>query len=111
MADIKSRKEGKHQSHEDLDFWAEDGLIVIEDKRNGDFNVVTCSDFAKRAKAINLEAKRASYPSDRDNLNDWVVKMHTVWKEARAQGDPSDLEVVKSRHRERRKAVLITGLW
>jgi hypothetical protein len=105
------RHEGKHYKHEDMEFWAEDGLIYIEDRREGDFNVVTCYDFAIRAKALNREAKRAKYQVDRDNLNEWVLKMHEAWKEAKSQGDPMDIEVAKQKYRERRKAVMVTGMW
>jgi hypothetical protein len=105
------RKEGKRFKHSDLEFWAEEGLIYMEDRRNGDFNVVTCRDFALRAAAINEEAKRAKYPSDAKDLNDWVLKMHECWKEAKTQGDPMDLEIAKRKYKERRKAVLITGSW
>jgi hypothetical protein len=111
MAGQLLRREGKHYKHDDLEFWPEDGLIYIEDRRNGDYNVVSCNDFAQRARAINGEAKRAKYPSDRDNLNDWVLKMHECWKEAKTQGDPMDPEIAKQRYKERRKASLVTGMW
>lgn len=103
------RMEGPHYKHDDMEFWAEDGLIYMEDRRNGEFNVITCYDIAKRAKCLNDEAKRAYYQVDRDNLNDWVNKIHSAWKEAKAQGDPSDIKVALERYKERRKAVLITG--
>src|SRR4051812_17445533 len=92
-------KEGSHYKHDQLEFWAEDGLIYIEDRRDGTFNVVTCRDFADRAEAINFEAKRAKYPSDAKNLNDWVLKMFDAWKDAKAQGDPMDVNVAKQRYK------------
>jgi hypothetical protein len=39
-------KEGPHREVQDLEFWAEDGVIVICDKRDGQVNCVTCKDFA-----------------------------------------------------------------
>lgn len=109
MGAVNLGKEGKHYTHDGLEFWAEDGVIFIEDRRNGDFNAVSCRDFVKRAAAIHLEAKRAKYPSDRDNLNDWVCKMHDCWKEAKSQGDPADIGVAKQKYKERRKATILTG--
>jgi hypothetical protein len=105
------RKEGKHYKHDDLEFWAEDGLIFIEDRRDGTFNVVPCREFSLRAKAINEEAKRATYPSDKANLNEWVLKMHDAWKEAKSQGDPADPRIALQKYRERRKVSIITGAW
>lgn len=105
------RREGKHYIHEDLEFWPEDGLIFIEDRRDGSFNVVTCYDIGQRAKAINMEAKRAKYQCDRDNLNEWVLKIHEAYKEAKTQGDPADPEVAKQKYKQRRKATMVTGLW
>lgn len=106
-------KSGKRYEHDDLIFWAEDGVVFIEDKRNGDFNVITCRDFAQRARAINGEAKRAKYPSDRDNLNDWVVKMHDCWKDAKGQGDPMEPEIARQKYLERRKqaTLILPGAW
>jgi hypothetical protein len=107
------RKEGKHFTHDQLEFWAEDGLIFIEDRRVGDFNIVSCYDFALRARALNKEAKRAKYQVDRDNLNDWVCKMHECWKEAKTQGDPMDPEIARQKYRERRKqaALILPSVW
>lgn len=104
-------KQSTRYRNEDLEYWAEDGLIYMEDHRCGDFNVITCADFAARARAINLEAKRAKYQVDRDNWNSWVLNMHECWKEAKAQGDPGDPVVMKQRYKERRKAIMVTGMW
>ncbi len=104
-------KEGKHYIFDDLEFWAENGLIYIEDKRKDEFNVVTCRDFVYRAKAINDEIKRSIYTSDTRHLQDCVLKMHEVWKEAKSQGDPTDVEIAKKKYKERRRAIMTTGIW
>jgi hypothetical protein len=103
------RKEGRHRSFDNLEFWPEDGLVYMEDKNDGTFNVVTCRDFALRARCINEEAKRAKYPSDRDRLNDLVLNMFEVWKEAVDQGDPSDPKIALQKYKERRKTVLLSN--
>ncbi len=72
-------------------------------------NAVTCRNFAKRAEVINDEAKRTSYASDRRRLQDCVMSMHEVWKEAKAQGDPSDPEIIKKRLRENRRVLITKG--
>jgi hypothetical protein len=105
---------GKRYNHDGLEFWAEDGLIFWEDQNTGEFCVVTPSDFKQRAIALWLEAKRADqggHIDQRDNLNDWVVKMHAAWKDAKDQGDPTDPKVALQKLKARRKASLITGAW
>lgn len=102
-------KEGKHYTFDDLEYWAEDGVICIVDTRDGEYKAVTCLDFAKRAEAINEEARRATLPSDRLRLQNCVLDMHEAWKEAKSHGDPGDPEVVKQRIRERRRAIMVTG--
>lgn len=103
-------KEGKHYQFDDIEFWAEDGIICIIDTRNGDTNAVTCKEFVKRASVINDEAARAANSSERRRLQDCVLNMHAAWKEAKTQGDPSDPEVLKRRLKERRRAILTPGL-
>lgn len=104
-------QEGKHRTFKGLEFWAENGLIFIEDRIDGDFKVITCRDFALRARSINDECKREFYASDRKELQDCVLAMYECWKEAKNQGDPEDIEVARRKYRERRKAVLITGMY
>ncbi len=107
-------KEGPHYRQEKCEFWAEDGLIFLEDERDGTFAIITCADIKARAVALYKEAKRAAnagYMDSRDNLNEWVIKLGEVWKDAKDQGDPCDIEVAKERYKQRRKAVLVTGIW
>jgi len=102
-------KEGKHYRFRDLEMWAEEGIVVIENQKDGNIDTVFRRDIALRAAALNLEAKRAYWQEQRDELNEAVIKMHEVWKDAKQQGDPQDPEVIRQKVRERRRAVLITG--
>jgi hypothetical protein len=104
------RKEGQHYKFDDLEFWAEDGVICIVDARNGDINAVTCKEFVERAEVINREAKRATYASDQRRLNDCVLNMYEVWKEAKQQGDPTDPAVMRQRLKDRKRAILTPSL-
>jgi hypothetical protein len=103
-------QEGKHHRHEDLEFWAEEGIVCIIDHRNGDVNAVTCNDFKLRAACLNRAAKRATTTEEANDLYDWTLKMYEVWQNAKDQGDPSDPEVMKQKLRQRRRAVMVTGL-
>jgi hypothetical protein len=109
MSSTLLRKEGKHHTFDDLEFWAEDGIVCIVDTRDGSCNAVTRKDFVKRASAIYDESQRSKYASDKKKLQDLIISMHEVWKEANTQGDPADVNVVKHRLKESRKAILVTG--
>lgn len=98
----QAKKEGKHYAFDDIEFWACDGVICIVDTRNGDINAVTCKEFALRARDINDEARKATYAYDKRRLQNLVISMHEVWKEAKEQGDPADPAVIKQRLRDRK---------
>jgi len=102
-------KEGKHHRIGSEEVWAEDGVIVCQNQNDGEVKTLFPRDFAFRAAAINASAKRAHWQVERDFLNDQVLKMHEVFKEAKRQGDVGDPAVIKSRVRERRRAILVTG--
>ncbi len=111
-ATLLRRKEGKHYKMDNLEFWAEEGVICCVDDRTGMYNAITCPDFAARALTLHIEAKRMDKWSDtRKNLFDCVMKMRDAWKEAKEQGDMTDLEVMKTRLKERKRAIMVTGMW
>lgn len=99
-----NRREGKHHRFKDLEFWAEEGVILIEDQLNGDVTAATCKDFVTRAKCIYDEIPRMKYADERKELQDGVINMHAVWKEAKEQGDPMDPEVARKKYLERKRA-------
>lgn len=103
------RKEGKHYQFDDLEWWAEDGLIFIEDRRDGTFKIDTCDDFKQRALAVNQAAKReyerGKYPDEHKRLTDCVCNMRDAWKEAVDQGNPADPVVAAQKYRERRRSL------
>lgn len=110
-------KEGKHYRFDELEFWAEDGLIFIQDHRDGSVKADTRADFVKRARAVNNEAereyKRGKYPDEHKRLVDCVINMRDAWNEAKDQGDPADPEIAIQKYREYRRsqgAVLIKGM-
>jgi len=102
-------KEGKHYIFSDLEFWAEEGTICIMDRQNGEITAATTRDFAKRAEAINVEAKRVTIPDEKRALQECVLSMYAVWKEAKTQGDPTDPQVLRQKVKERKRAILVTA--
>jgi hypothetical protein len=90
-------------------FWAEGGLICIENQKTGEFKVIKRLDATLRAIALNAELAFTEYPSDRDELMRCVVALCEAVKEARRQGDPSNPEVAMQKIKDARKTSLITG--
>jgi len=105
--------EGKHYRFEDIEFWAEDGVIFIEDHIDSTYKAVTCSDFRDRAiavkRAVDREYQRGMYPDEHKRLVDCLCDMRDCFKEAKAQGDPADPSVAIQRYRDRKKSILISG--
>lgn len=105
-----STQPGRRRKFQGLEIYSEDGMIFIEDQRDGDFHAITCKDARARCNAFIDElaiwdAKRESGdPQERayaieyyrvlkgmiDNLNDTI-------RDAKDQGDPTN-EVVR-RHK------------
>jgi hypothetical protein len=102
-------KIGQRYKFKNLQFWAEEGVICIEDQEDGELTAVMCKEFAYRARAINEEAKITEDRDIRKMLFDGVLDMYEAFKDAKRQGDPSDPEVIRHRVRERRRAMLLTS--
>lgn len=96
-------KQGPRYKFRNQEFWAEGGLICIENQCNGDFKVITRAEAAARAISLNEELRYMDYPSERDELTKCVVNLCEAIKEGRRQGDPTDPEVRKQLIRDRRK--------
>lgn len=75
-----------------LHYWAEGGMVCMEDDGTGEFYVVTVRDWLLRARAISAMARRANY-QERVDLQRTVENMVACAKEARTQGDPLDPKV------------------
>lgn len=103
-------KPGPKYKFKDQRFWAEGGLVCIEDQRNGEYKVITRAEAAARAIAFNAELQNYSYPSERDELCRCVCNLCEAVKEAKRQGDPTDPEVRRSRIKDAKKAsILLSG--
>jgi len=77
----------------DLVFYAQNGMIVMEDEGNGDFFVVTRREFLERAQALNRMNSRERHADQRDKINRTVEEMICCVKDAKFQGDPLDPRV------------------
>jgi hypothetical protein len=116
-------REGTRFEHDQIVFWAENGLIYVEDHRDGSFNAITVKDALKRAAVLTVEARRVAArirasantsgnrvaAEDRAKLLTCVENLITACRQARAQGDPSDPKVIEDLRKQRKKNHLVFG--
>lgn len=103
-----AHRQGQRYKFKDQLFWAEGGLICVEDQRDGDFKVITRAEAAARAITFNEELKYSdTYPSERDELCKCVCNLRDAVKEAKHQGDPTDPEVRRHRIRDAKKVSIL----
>ena len=87
---------------QDMTFWAEHGLVYIEDQRDGDFQVLTADEAFERAKQLACEVQSCKYADEALALLRLVESMADCHAEAKAQGDPTDEKVLEQKAREAR---------
>ena len=99
----------------DLVYWAYEGLIAMEDERNGDYLVIFPDDLMNRRAALKAMLKTIS-PSkgtafEKDLYRDTknvIDEMKQCVKEAKDMGDPSDpsVQAFYRRHRPGKKSTI-----
>lgn len=103
-----AHRQGPRSKFKDQVFWAEGGLICVEDQRNGAFKVMTRAEAAARTIALNGELSIASYyPSEKDELLKCVCNLAEAVKEAKRQGDPTDPDVRRQRIKDIHKVSIL----
>lgn len=104
-------KQGKVYAYKNLIFWAQGGVICIEDKENGDFNTVTAAEFAARIITVReiLAKDRHRFTDERNEDHNFILNGCACVKEARKQGDPFDPAVIAYMNRHRGKSYIFTG--
>lgn len=98
-------KEGPRHRFQDQIFYAWNGVVAVEDQRDGTFKTMPRADFAARAVAFNEALKQkwdCFYDDERTALGRAVVEMCECVKEAKDQGDPYDPEAMTRVARENR---------
>jgi len=107
-------REGKHYFVDDIEFWAENGLIYVEDHRDDSFQVVTVRDMLQRAAVLSVERNRVTASGkvaaeDRKKLQDTIDNMVEACRTAKKQGRPDDPRVIEDLRKQRRKNILLPG--
>jgi hypothetical protein len=80
-------KESHRIFYKDLVCWARNGLICIENKKNGDFQVMTVSTFLPRLRAI-LKESELYLPDERNKCQNFIDEAIKLCKIAHKQGRP-----------------------
>lgn len=94
---------GPRYHFKNQEFWAQRGLIHIEDQRDGDYKVLSRAEAAARAISLNAQMPYLEYPDERKELCDAVCGLAECVKLAKKQGDPHDPEAAKQVARSERK--------
>lgn len=91
-------------------FWAERGMIRIENRHTGEYRVVMVRDFLLRARAILRGSERlTNWPRLRNRLQTFVEQAIMACRQARDQGRPDDPKAAADVAKERGKLVLGVG--
>ena len=93
----------KSYKYNQIEFWAENGLVNIYDDRDGSTKVETISVMRTRAKALFDESSRAQNGYDKKKLIEAARDIMLCIQEAREQGDPTDARVIKDLAHANRK--------
>lgn len=107
----KLPKPGQVYRYKKLLYWAQGGVICIEDTRDGEFKTESRVEFAARVITIRtvLAADRYKYADERNEDFNFVINGAAAVKEARKQGDPFDPKVLESVLKHRRRSFIFTG--
>lgn len=105
---------GRRYRFRDMEFWAENGMVMLEDRNTGEFIAVTRRDMILRAMAFNDEINKIPWGDEREEMHSIVQSLADVIREAKHQGDPSDPKVVEDRVKEikrnrKNKVIMMPG--
>lgn len=90
-----AKKEGTKFRFRNTLFWAEDGMICIEDLTNGNFHTVMVRDFLLRLRSTLKSLDRFKYWDEREEHMKLVEDGIKACREAQAQGRPDDPKAVE----------------
>lgn len=100
---------GQHavRQHGRLRLWPENGMIKIEDSRDGSYKAITIKEALERARALNdmirnsLDRGRTQdsmfYADELDSIQRLVEDVIDMCRIAKSQGDPTDANVVRDK--------------
>jgi hypothetical protein len=102
---------GKRYRFRDQEYWAESGLVHIENRHTGDYKCLSRAEAFARAVRFNEELKYdhdgTFYPDERTDMYRLVHSLLEVCQDAKYQGDPMDPVAAKQRAKESRKVSVL----
>ena len=78
-----------------LTFWADKGLIHIENNRTFDYNVCSFEEWTARLRALVDQVSHEQYADDRNELILRLEKMQQCGRDAWRQGEPFADDVIR----------------
>jgi hypothetical protein len=92
-------------------FWAQCGVICLEDQYTGELHTQSIRDFIERAMILRIYLNRHmyKYADERNRDDNYVWDARRCAREAKAQGDPLDPVAVETMLRQRRRVFLYMG--
>lgn len=93
----------KTYKYNQIEFWAEGGLINIYDNRDGSKKVEPTAVMRKRAKALFEESTRVQHQDEKTQIIAAARDIMLCIQEAKEQGDPTDPRVAKQLAHDNRK--------
>jgi hypothetical protein len=93
----------KTYKYNQIEFWAEGGLIRIHDGRDGSDKSEPISVMRKRAKALFEESSRVQHQDEKSQIIAAARDIMLCIQEAKEQGDPTDAKVIKDLAHDNRR--------
>lgn len=102
-------KDGKHFRFRKLEYWAQSGMICVQDDRyeSSDprsFEIVMVREMLYRIRAINAEIHLIKYRDEREEHHKLVDNMIKCCRQAQRQGRPDDPKAVADMLKSRRRS-------
>lgn len=101
--DVPAINTKKTYKYNQIEFWAEGGLIRIHDGRDGSDKSEPISVMRNRAKALFEESSRVQHQDEKKMIIAAARDIMLCVQEAREQGDPTDARVIKDLAHDNRR--------
>ena len=101
--DVPAINTKKTYKYNQIEFWAEGGLIRIHDGRDGSEKSEPISVMRNRAKALFEESSRVQHQDEKKMIIAAARDIMLCVQEAREQGDPTDARVIKDLAHDNRR--------
>ena len=102
-------KPGKYYAFQDIEFWAQGGMVHWWDNRDGTFGSISPTEWRNRADAIGQEIAFEQFSDDRIAKENLCNNMRKCADQAVFQGDPTDPKVIEYMLRHKTNNYVLIG--